>query len=220
MEDLTSGQLEAATRAIDEANAADPNTLEVRGRSGPKELIHSEMMTEWVQRLDPDADAAQLVAARAHHLRRWTRPRDAYPQGRAGYRRWRTAAARAQADEVASILVGIGAGPDFVERVGGIIRKEGLGKGGLGSEGLGSEGPGSDPAVQTHEDALCLVFLETQLDDVVESLGVDHATAVVARTIPKMSAGALERAAALELSPTGREVLVAAADAANPEASQ
>ena len=205
MEDLTSVQLEAATRAIDEANAADPNTLEVRGRSGPKELIHSEMMTEWVQRLDPDADAAQLVAARAHHLRRWTRPRDAYPQGRAGYRRWRRAAARAQADEVASILVGIGAAPDFVERVGGIIRKQGL---------------GNDPAVQTHEDALCLVFLETQLDDVVESLGVDHATAVVARTIPKMPAGALEHATALELSPTGREVLAAAADAANPEASQ
>ena len=150
MEDLTSGQLEAATKAIDEANGADPNTLEVRGRSGPKELLHSEMMTDWVRRLDPDADAAQLVAARAHHLRRWTHPRDAYPQGRAGYRRWRTAAARAQAEEVASILLGIGAGPHFIERVGDIIRKRGL---------------GSDPAVQTHEDALCLVFLETQLDD-------------------------------------------------------
>lgn len=205
MEDLTSGQLEAATGAIDEANGADPNTLEVRGRSGPKELLHSEMMTEWVQRLDPDADAAQLVAARAHHLRRWTHPRDAYPQGRAGYRRWRTAAAREQAEEVASILLGIGAGPDFIERVGAIIRKQGL---------------GSDPAVQTHEDALCLVFLETQLDDVIESLGVEHATAVVARTIPKMSAGALEHAATLELSPTGREVLAAAADAAKRETSQ
>jgi hypothetical protein len=205
MEDLTSGQLEAATRAIDEANGADPNTLEVRGRSGPKELLHSEMMTDWVQCLDPAADAAQLVAARAHHLRRWTHPRDAYPQGRVGYRRWRTAAARAQAEEVASILLGIGAGPHFIERVGDIIRKRGL---------------GSDPAVQTHEDALCLVFLETQLDDVIESLGVKHATAVVARTIPKMSAGAIEHAAALELSPTGREVLAAAADAANRESSQ
>lgn len=205
MQDLTSEQLGAATTAIDQANSADPNTLEARGRSGPKELLHAEMMTEWVQRLDPGADAAQLVAARAHHLRRWTHPRTAYPEGRAGYRRWRTAAARAQAEEVASILAGIGAGPDFVERVGRIIRKQGL---------------GSDPAVQTHEDALCLVFLETQLDDIVESLGVDHATAVVARTIPKMSAAALEHAGGLELSPTGRGVLSAAVDAANREASQ
>ena len=205
MEDLEPEKLVLAITAIDEANAADPNILEARGRSGPKELLHSEMMTEWVRRLDPGADAAQLVAARAHHLRRWTHPRDAYPEGRAGYRRWRTAAARAQAEEVASILLGLGADPEFVQRVGGIIRKREL---------------GGDPAVQTHEDALCLVFLETQLDDLVDSLGVDHATEVVARTIPKMSAGAIEHAGNLELSPGGRRVLASAADAVNRETSQ
>ena len=30
-----------------------------------------------------------LLAARAHHLRRWELPRDSYPVGRAGYLRWR-----------------------------------------------------------------------------------------------------------------------------------
>ena len=49
----------------------------------PKEQAHAEMMSEWVARLDPDADEAQLLAARAHHLRRWAIPRAELPR-RAG----------------------------------------------------------------------------------------------------------------------------------------
>ena len=37
---------------------------EVRGERRPKELAHAVLMTEWVQALDPDADEAQLLAAR------------------------------------------------------------------------------------------------------------------------------------------------------------
>ena len=60
-----------AVAAIDDANADDPNTITVDGVERPKELAHAEMMTDWVRRLDPDASNAQLLAARAHHLRRW-----------------------------------------------------------------------------------------------------------------------------------------------------
>ena len=105
-------------------------------------------MTEWLARLDPDADDAQLLAARAHHLRRWTLPRSTYPEGRAGYLRWRTALKKQHAEEVAAILADVGYDAATIDRVQRIIRKEGL---------------GTDPQVQTHEDALCLVFLETQL---------------------------------------------------------
>ena len=76
--------------AIDAANADDPETIEVRGEVRPKEQAHAEMMTEWVRRLDPGAVDAQLIAARAHHLRRWSIPRGSYPDGRSGYLRWRT----------------------------------------------------------------------------------------------------------------------------------
>ena len=95
-----------ALAAIDAANADDPNTIEVRGEVRPKEQAHAELMTEWLERLDPEATDAQHLAARAHHLRRWSRPRSDYPEGRAGYLRWRTALKKQHAEEVASILQG------------------------------------------------------------------------------------------------------------------
>ena len=60
------------------------------------------------------------------------------------------------AEEVAGILADVGYDDDTIDRVQRIIRKEGL---------------GTDPAVQVHEDALCLVFLETQLAATVDHLG-------------------------------------------------
>ena len=45
-----------AIAAIDAANAADPNTIDVRGETRPKEQAHAELMTEWLVRLDPDWD--------------------------------------------------------------------------------------------------------------------------------------------------------------------
>ena len=80
--------------------------------------------------------------------------------------------------------------------MGAIIRKEGL---------------GSDPVVQTHEDALCLVFVETQLSAVTGQLGADATVAVVARTLAKMSPRARAEAAGLTLDAPAAEVLDRAA---------
>src|SRR5262245_7462722 len=49
-------RLRAALAAIDEANADDPNVVTVRDRTGPKEVVHAELVTEWVLRLKPNAD--------------------------------------------------------------------------------------------------------------------------------------------------------------------
>ena len=198
---LSEGQFGAVLAAIDEVNAADPNQLEVDGEVGPKEFVHARLMTKWVLRLDPGADQAQLVAARAHHLRRWAWPRSDYPEGRAGYLRWRAAAKRRHADEVGAILADRGAPPAFVERVQGIVRKEGLAPGGREP---------CEPAVQVHEDALCLVFLETQLDAVAARLGPAKATEVLRRTLAKMSPQGLAQARGLTLSEGGRGALGAA----------
>lgn len=179
-------RFDAAIAAIDAANAGDPHSIEVRGEVRPKELAHAELMTEWVRALDPHADEAQLLAARAHHLRRWSLPRSTYPEGRAGYLRWRTALRRQHSAEVAEILEGVGYEPEVVERVQAIVEKKGL---------------GSDPAVQVHEDALCLVFLETQLADTVDRLGEDKVLDVVRKTAAKMSPAGLARAADLPLRP-------------------
>ncbi|HEX4868648.1 MAG TPA: DUF4202 domain-containing protein [Acidimicrobiales bacterium] len=189
---MASDRFERAIAAIDAANADDPHVIEVRGAVRPKEQAHAELMSEWVLALDPAADEAQLLAARAHHLRRWTSPRASYPEGRAGYLRWRTALRKQHATEVADILVDVGYGPEVVERVQAIVEKRGL---------------GTDPAAQVHEDALCLVFLETQLAGTAARLGDAKAVEVIRKTAAKMSPAGLARAAELPLPPEARDLL-------------
>ena len=184
--------------AIDAANADDPNTLLIDGVERPKELAHAELMTEWVGRLDPNATEEQLIAARAHHLRRWSLPRSAYPEGRAGYLRWRTELSKQHAAEAGELAAAAGYDEASVARVQQIIRKQGL---------------ASDPAVQAHEDALCLVFLQTQLDATIGRLGAEKVVDVVVKTIRKMSPEAVALAGDLDLSETGRRVLAEAAAA-------
>ena len=182
-----------AIARIDAANADDPNTITVDGEVRPKEQAHAEMVSAWVRRLDPDATEVQLLAARAHHLRRWTVPRSEHPPGRSGYLRWRAARKKQHADDVAEILSDVGYETAEIERVGQIIRKQGL---------------GSDPQVQTHEDALCLVFLATQLDETLAKLDDDdHRIDVLRKTAAKMSPEALEIAGGLGYSPASATLL-------------
>jgi hypothetical protein len=191
-------RLARALAAIDAANADDPATIDIDGVTRPKEQAHAEMMSEWVVRLDPDADEAQLLAARAHHLRRWAIPRADYPDGRSGYLRWRTALKKRHAEDVGGILAAEGYDDATIARVQQIVRKEGLGR---------------DDAVQVHEDALCLVFLQTQFDELIERLGHDRAVEVVRKTLAKMSEGGREVALGLPLSESGLAVVTGALSA-------
>ena len=185
-------RFEDAITAIDAANADDPNQIEVGGEWKPKELAHAALMTEWVLRLDPGATEAQLLAARAHHLRRWSSPRSSYPAGRAGYLRWRTALRTQHAEEVAGMLTAAGYDDVTVARVQTIIRKEGL---------------GSDPQVQVHEDALCLVFLATQLAGTTDDLGDEKMVEVIRKTAAKMSAAGLAHVAQLPMRDHDRALI-------------
>jgi hypothetical protein len=184
--------LAAALAAIDAANADDPNVITVDGVERPKELAHAELMTRWVRTLDPDCSDEQILAARAHHLRRWTIPRANYPDGRSGYLRWRTALKRQHGDEVGAILRGAGYDDESVARVQAIVTKRGLGQ---------------NHAVQVHEDALCLVFLETQLDDLASRMGDDKTVDILQKTAKKMSPAGLEAARALRFSPPASALL-------------
>ncbi len=185
-------RLERVLAAIDEANAADPHTIVVGGSVRPKEQAHAEMMTRWVRQLAPDCNEEQLIAARAHHLRRWAIPRDAYPRDRGGYLRWRTALRRQHAEDVAGIMRDAGYGDESVARVQAIVRKQGL---------------GHDPAVQVHEDALCLVFLETQLDDLAGQLDEDKMVDVLRKSAAKMSPAGLDAALTVPYSDRGAALL-------------
>lgn len=172
----------AAVAAIDAINAQDPTTVTVRGRTGPKELLHAELVTAWVERLEAHPSEPLLLAARAHHLRRWSLPRTSYPAGRVGYLRWRRALHDQHATELGRLLADAGYDGTTIARAQAIVRKEGLGR---------------DREVQVLEDALCLVFLETQLTDVAARLDEPTLTRVLDKTVQKMSAAG--RAAITEL---------------------
>lgn len=189
-----------AIAAIDQANSTDPVTVEMDGFVGPKELLHSERMTHWVTELDPGASYAQLVAARAHHLRRWVVPRSGHPEGRAGYLAWRIAQRSRQVAELSGILEAVGCDTVTSQRALEIVAKRHL---------------RSDPQVQVHEDALCLVFLELQLEELVERLGEDRVVDVLAKSIAKMSPQGIGTAAGLPMSDRGGRLLSLALRAAS-----
>ena len=167
--------LQAALDAIDAANAEDPRTLVVRGSSRPWALGEAELATLWLDELRPDAPDALRIAVRAHHLRRWETPRASYPAGRAGYLKWRTHLYDVAADHAATLMRAAGYGDDDVTRVRTIMHKRAL---------------KTDADAQSYEDALCLVFLESQFTDFAARTEPDKLDDIVAKTLAKMSDGA------------------------------
>ena len=183
-------RLRRALAAIDAANAGDPHTILVRGRRRPKEQAHAELVSEWIGVLAPGASEPLQLAGRAHHLRRWEIPRADYPEGREGYLRWRRALHDFHADETAAILAQHGYGPDAIRRVSDLLHKRGLARG--------------DAEAQLLEDALCLVFIETQYREIAERLAPEKLLDVTAKTLRTMSERAKQLA--LELPLDARDV--------------
>jgi hypothetical protein len=185
----------AAVEMIDSANAEDPTQVLVRGDLLPLALAHGRLAVAWVPQLVDDPDEPLLLAARAHHLRRWEVPRAEYPAGRPGYLRWRRDQKVRHARDVAAILVAAGYGAGAVERAQQLVRRDGL---------------GTDPGAQVVEDAACLVFIETQLVEVSERFEREHLLDVIRKTARKMSPSALSLVSQIPLAPAGTRLLTAA----------
>jgi hypothetical protein len=172
--------LEEAFAAIDAENAGDPVG---------KELDHAERAVAWIRRLRPDASAALLLAARGHHVRRWEIPRTEEPAGRAGYLRWKRRLQQHHAEVLGRVLDGSGFD---VERVQSIVRKERL---------------KTDADVQSLEDALALVFLETQLGELNAKVDDDQMVDILVKTLRKMTPAGHAAAAALPYDEHGAELV-------------
>ena len=152
--------IDEAFALIDAENADDPHG---------KELDHAERAVQWIRVLRPDAPDELLLAARGHHVRRWEIPRGDEPDGRPGYLRWKRRLQQHHAEILGRVLAGSGFD---VARVQSIVKKERL---------------KTDPDVQSLEDALALVFLETQLNELGEKLDDEHMVDVLAKTLRKMT---------------------------------
>ena len=189
-----SSRFHAAVAAIDAANAADPTQVEVRGKTVALALIHGRLASQWIEELVGDPDETLMIAARAHHLRRWELSRDSYPVGRAGYLRWRRDQKARHARDVAEILEPCGYEPAEIEQVQRLIRREAID----GSQDI--------------EDAACLVFIETQLASIAERMDHDLLIDVIRKSAQKMSARGLDLVGAIPLGATEKSLLREALD--------
>lgn len=181
-----------ALRRFDEANAEDPNTQLVNGQPLPKELVYVQRMSARLAAFAPDAPETVKLAARAQHIRRWEVPRDSYPEGRAGYLKWRTDLYKRHAELAGEIMGDVGYDPDVIDRVQTLLRKRGL---------------KTDRDVQLLEDVICLVFLEHYFHDFARKHDEEKLISIVQKTWKKMSDRAHEAALALDYAPEDLAVI-------------
>lgn len=186
---------ERAIAAFRAANARDPNRVDDAGQQRPKELVDAERLAAWVTRLEPAPSEALLLASHCQHLCRWELPRSQFPEGRIGYLSWRKALGRLHADKAAELLREVGYDAATIAEVRAINLKQGL---------------HSSPDTQTIEDALCLVFLEHELEEFAHKHADDKVIDIIRKTWGKMSERGHERALALAL-PSHAAALVAQA---------
>lgn len=168
----------AVIAEIDAANGRDP-TLE-DGR--PAALLYGERMSAVLEDFAPQASDHLRIAARGQHIERWTRPRSDWPDGRAGYLRWREELKRFHAERVAEIMAGLGWSEADCARTAQIVLKQGLKR---------------DAEVQTLEDVACLVFIRWYFAAFAEGRDPEQILDIVRKTGRKMSGEG--RAAAIAL---------------------
>jgi hypothetical protein len=181
-----------AIQRLDAANSEDPRTEIVDGVSQPRELLFARRVYEWIPKLIDAPSEELLLAARAHTIRRWLIPREQYPKTTPGYHQWRGALAQFHAREAEQILCEVGYSADVIETVRALITKESR---------------PADREAQALEDADCLVFLETKLQDYVDEWEEDKALRILMGTLRKMTPEAREHAIKLKLGTRERELL-------------
>jgi len=168
-------RLENVLHSIDAFNAKDP-----RGQ----ELPYAERLSKWVLRLNPVPSEALRIAARGQHIGRWTIPRDTYPMDRGGYLRWREELKRFHAKTVGEIMAKEGYAEAEIEPIRQIILKKNF---------------QANPDAQTVEDALCLVFLESQFEELHQKTPDPKMIDIIQKTWKKMSAKGKEVALTMDL---------------------
>ena len=175
-----------AIRMFDQANAEDPNTEVINGQPMAKELLYGQRMSARLAVFAPDAPETVKLAARAQHIRRWEVPRDTYPEGRAGYLKWRTDLYKRHAEIAGEIMGDVGYDAEPIDRVQTLLRKRGL---------------KTDPDVQLMEDIICLVFLEHYFHDFARKHDEEKLIPIVQKTWNKMTEQAHEVALQLDYAP-------------------
>lgn len=187
-------RLHATLDAIDRANAADPGRVHFAGEPRPLALVEGERAHAWITHLLPEPAEPLQIAARGHHIRRWTVPRETYPRSREGYHEWRTYLYSFHAGEVGGIMRNAGYSEDEIEHTSRILHKRGI---------------KSDPDVQAFEDAVSLTFIELRLAEFASTVSDEQLLRALRRTWAKMSAAGHAAAASIAVDDPTARVLAA-----------
>lgn len=188
--------LHSALDTFASIHASDPREVTVHGSRMTHSQRYHQALQRWVDKLDPAASDALKLAAASQHLRRWAVPRDSYPMGRAGYKKWRTDLLRRHADEAAEVMTRAGLDADTVAQVRALITKDNL---------------RNDPDMQLFEDAICLAFLECELLEFAAGQSQEKLARILRKTWRKMTDSGQQHA---------RQLLASLPEAAQPTLQQ
>lgn len=223
-----SDALQAARLVIDECHKKDPAYINSdNADTKVHELAYAESMEFWASHLiglrletpdfqafastiypSPTSDVESLtrtsellrIAARCQHLERFLTPRTSYPDGKAGYLKWRRDLYSIQANRAQELLLRSGASQEEAEWVRKWVSKTELNPG----------KESGDMGTQLLEDAAVLVFLSKELEgfaDQHKEYEEEKMVGIIKKTWRKLSP--LGKQEALKLSmPKGLEPIV------------
>lgn len=167
-------KLEQVIAAIDAANAKDPRLDEGQ----PEALLYGHRMSEQCARLFPNAAGILQIAARGQHVERWVLKRADYPEGKAGYLKWRRDLADHHAERVGGFMAEAGFDEGEIDDVQKMLRKQGIKR---------------DAQVQALEDVICFTFLTWYFAPFAAKHPEEKVLDIVQKTARKMSEAARAR---------------------------
>lgn len=173
------GRLDEAVRRFFEVHREDPKSVERDGTAIAWSVLYHERMAFWLHRLAPGASEPLRLAANAQHMRRWDIPRQNYPLGKIGYRKWRRELAHYHGEKAGEILADVGYDAATVNRVKELLLKARI---------------QSDPEQQILEDVACLVFLENEFAAFAKQHAEEKLAIILQKTWKKMSPAGHEEA--------------------------
>lgn len=185
-------KLDEAFALFDSYNRQSPIHISNSGQDYPIEYFYAIKLHEWIKQLRPEATEALLLASRCQHIGRWEIPRDSYPEGRIGYLTWRSDLSKFHAQKAEEILRSIDYDDVTIKRVKEIVQKKAIKK---------------DDEVQTMEDALCLLFLQYQYDELIAKQSEEKMIAILEKTLSKMSGQGTQMALTFHFSAEGERLL-------------
>lgn len=180
---------------FDTLNAEDPREIIYQGETYPTEFLLAQALCFRILQLETRPSEALLLASRCQHLGRWKIPRSSYPESRGGYLKWRVDLKVVHAETAGAILTEAGYDEHLRSAVKALNLKSQLKE---------------NPDCQTLEDGLCLVFLQFQLQGILEKYPESNVVRILRKTARKMSTAGLAAAQELDYSPAGAAALAEA----------